>query len=1210
MARVDWRPPKNMKGGRSIGMRMHGELRRASVQADRTPSGASFGRRGYLHVAGSAQAGGRWAVAVGALCAFLCALAITSAPALAVRQHLLGASFGSAGAGEGQLSTPAGVAINESSGDIYVVDHGNNRVEYFSSSGAYEGQFDGSGSNLLVEGSAAPTGQLSEPRYIAIDNSPGSPSQGDVYVADNGHRVIDKFSATGHYIGQLKETSAGSPFSYLVGLAVDSNGSLWVYQGNSYVAQFSGAQVNEFLSSRELQFFGFAAPGFTVDSLDNFYAESSFYGPSKFDNSGKVVIQEFDSLLHEFFSVRIDVIGSDLSSNEIYIANADAEGSIGRFTSTGKFEEIFGSEQLGSESAGGIAIDAGNGDVLVTDSLGDKVDVYVPQPPSPPTIEAESASGVSSTSATLHAQIKPTGPDTTYYFQYGPESCTSTPSACTDLPAAPGLDIGEGFEGLSVSVLAKDLQAATTYHFRVVAINELGSTDGIEKTFITQATGMAFGLADGRMWEMVTPPNKQGAAIIAVGNEQGADIQAAEDGGGLTYGATSPITGSAAGSSTPEVIQVLSRRRAPGEWETAQVTPPHSTGAWTLAVGHSAEYKLFSNNLSLGFLEPADATPLPPLPSTAEKTVYLRHNNECSATPAEAVPATCYQALVSEANLPPGTKIGAYGSEGAGDIGFINATPDFSHIVLQSNYGVPLTGAPGDNGSSYVWSQGELTWVGGRVPGGSPHAISNDGTRVVGTELFGHAGLDLEDVSTKEVIQMDAGTPGYEEVAFSRGPYWTASSEDSRVFFKSNGDLYVFELTSARGAPLAGQAIDLSQPTNLSETAQVLGVAGASEDGASVYFVANGVLGNASEHGVKAGNCERGHEMFRESCNLYGEHFDGTSGTWGAPAYIGTLSGADFPDWNAGGRAHVTARVSPNGRYLAFMSERSLTGYENRDAESGVPDEEVFLYDAAAGKLLCASCNPTGAQPVGIHEGHSYEEHFVDYAEIWGNRWFAANIPGWDSMDLSLAVYQSRYLSDSGRLFFNSSDALVPGDVNGTEDVYEYEPAGVGTCQPPGYGQSASDVFVQSIGGCVALISAGTSSEESAFMEASATGGDVFFMTLSRLSQQDYDTSIDVYDAHECTEASPCAPVQAAVPPPCTSGDACKPAPSPQPALYGAPASETFTGTGNLAPAAEVPKSKACGRGKVRRKGRCAKRKGKARRNKRTKRPRRSKGRK
>jgi hypothetical protein len=59
------------------------------------------------------------------------------------------------------------------------------------------------------------------------------------------------------------------------------------------------------------------------------------------------------------------------------------------------------------------------------------------------------------------------------------------------------------------------------------------------------------------------------------------------------------------------------------------------------------------------------------------------------------------------------------------------------------------------------------------------------------------------------------------------------------------------------------------------------------------------------------------------------------------------------------------------------------------------------------------------------------------------------------------------------------------------------------------------------------------------------------------------DTSFDVYDAHVCSESEPCVS-QPVLPPPCTSGDACKAAPLLQPAIFGAPASATFSGSGNV----------------------------------------------
>ncbi len=139
-------------------------------------------------------------------------------------------------------------------------------------------------------------------------------------------------------------------------------------------------------------------------------------------------------------------------------------------------------------------------------------------------------------------------------------------------------------------------------------------------------------------------------------------------------------------------------------------------------------------------------------------------------------------------------------------------------------------------------------------------------------------------------------------------------------------------------------------------------VVGAGEDGSYVYFVDSGVLGDGAEHGAENGGD-----------NLYVEHYDEAAKTWESPSFIALLSSEDFPTWapQNGHLAQMTSRVSPNGRYLAFMSSRRLTGYENRDANNDVPDEEVFLYDADTGRLMCASCNPTGARPVGLFVGET-----------------------------------------------------------------------------------------------------------------------------------------------------------------------------------------------------------------------------------------------
>ncbi len=272
----------------------------------------------------------------------------------------------------------------------------------------------------------------------------------------------------------------------------------------------------------------------------------------------------------------------------------------------------------------------------------------------------------------------------------------------------------------------------------------------------------------------------------------------------------------------------------------------------------------------------------------------------------------------------------------------------------------------------------------------------------------------------------------------------------------------------------------------------------------------------------------------------------------------------------------MTARVSPDGRYVTFMSSRSLTGYDNRDAVSGRPDEEVYLYDATTERLTCASCNPTGSRPSGRAErdfgGTAEDIAGVLGTSTYGEDWIAANLPPSDMLDYNgVSLYQPRALSDGGRVFFNSSDALVPQDVNGQEDVYEFEPAGMGSCS------SSSVTFSVKSDGCVSLISSGSSPEESGFMDASTTGSDVFFLTSSRLTSQDYDTSYDIYDAHECTSAVPCVALPVS-PPPCSSGDSCKAAPSPQPPIFGSPASATFTGSGNVVVGGGFPTSVVTGK--------------------------------
>jgi hypothetical protein len=497
---------------------------------------------------------------------------------------------------------------------------------------------------------------------------------------------------------------------------------------------------------------------------------------------------------------------------------------------------------------------------------------------------------------------------------------------------------------------------------------------------------------------------------------------------------------------------------------------------------------------------------------------------------------------------------------------FAGATPDLSHILIESTYSLTAPGKTATAGRGlYEWTAGGLTFLGEDNQRGV-QSVSNEGSRVVFRPNPPLTGLLLRDVPLGQTLRLDAPEPDCLTKATCGsgkvGPgFQSATADGSKVFFTDTQrltadagaaeqpDLYECDLVVEAGV-VRCQLHDLTPPSARKESANVQGrVLGISSDGSWVYFVATGDLVTGAVSGAD---------------NLYVVH-------GGTTKFIGRLSSDDKSDWKVI-LAEQPARVSASGEWLAFMSDASLTGYDNRDVASGNLDEEVFLYHASTGAVACASCNPTGARPMGVEYSRiavtDKQVGLVGGVNVWdAGQWIAANVPAWTPYEAQHAAYQSRYLSESGRLYFNSADALVPQDVNHTEDVYEYQPPGVGGCT------TASVTFSGRSGGCVGLISSGSSAEESGFVDASETGGDVFFLTSARLSGQDFDTSVDVYDAHECTNVSPCLP-PAASQAPCDTGDACKPAPSPQPDVFGPPASATFSGAGNTASQPTVTKAK------------------------------------
>ncbi len=1218
---------------------------------------------------------------LGAIAALLCAALPAMATALPAR-------FATEGPGAGQIEgEPQGVAIEQESGDVYVSDQGNNRVDVFGPEGEFLrawgwGVADGESEELQVctiqcfaglVGSGA--GEFDSPEGIAVNNDPLSPSHGDVYVLDTRNFRVQRFSATGELLGAFGEEGAGpGQFQGLNGrsIAIDATGTVYVAD-KERVQRFSEAGAQE----GEVAFPGIGQiSNLALDSSKDIYLNAAEpLGVHKYDPSGTELGSARDEAgFGEGLAIAIGP-GDELFVNDFrppvhHILTFNAEG-----------------EQTASFDRGGQDVNAGHGiaysehtKALYLLNTG-AVRIVTPPPPGPfVLLESEQAGEVQPTSATLSATVNPEGPEASNcHFEYGTSTAygQSTPeaeltgapfedqpisapltgltpsstyhfrAACenaakeattgpdetfTTLPPVsieasfasqvnatsarlgaqlnphgvkseyrfeyglttaygqsapiPDGSTGAGSTPITVESLIQELTPSTTYHYRVLAHNELGSVIGPDQTFKTQ--GPSSILPDGRTWEMVSPPNKHGSPLEPI-TEEGGMLQAAAGGGGMAYVALGPINGEPKGVRSPHNTQLLATR-SPSGWATQDITTPHEEIS-IIHAGFPSEYRFFSEDLGSSLVEPEGVTRLEPEnPANTERTPYRREADGS------------FVALVTTDNVPAGTHFGGEEKPGSGlwgnGVEFRTATPDLAHVVLAS----PQILAPGfetgfeANGEPnfYELTAGELTLVSvlsdGRASseanlaaavgqGGLSMrgAVSSDGNRVAFETNGAGVHLYLRDLARAQTLQLDE--PQLGAAGGAGAPVFQAASEDgSRVLFTDPSrltadatakagapDLYMCEV-EVKGGQLACALSDLSVDPNPGEAASVQGEVSAIDvSGAHVYFAANGVLTstpNARGETAVPGVCNSEGEA---DCNLY--EYDTSAREI---SLVAVLSSHDDPDW-AGrsiGLGNLTARSSPNGRYYTFMSQRSLTGYDNRDAQSGQRDAEVFQLDTQSDELRCISCDPTGARPDGFFDPSRavFPGPLVDHAHSWLERWVAASIPGWTRRSLLIATYQSRYLDDSGREFFNSSDTLVPQDTNNVNDVYEFEPPGTGDCT------SASETYSASSGGCVSLISSGSSRDESAFLDASQSGDEVFMLTSSRLVKTDTDAALDVYDAHVCSSSSPCPPPAPSVPAAC-EGDSCQNPSSPPGETT--PASLSYKGPQNPPPPAPAPKAKA-----------------------------------
>ncbi|HEX5376318.1 MAG TPA: 6-bladed beta-propeller [Solirubrobacterales bacterium] len=358
-------------------------------------------------------------------------------------------SFGSYGEGNGQFKTPQDIAL-DSSGNVWIADTSNNRIQKFNSKGEYLSQFGTKGTG---------NGQFKEPYGIAIDAS------NNIWIADTFNNRIQKFNSKGEYLSQFG--TASLPYH----LVIDSSGKLWItVQSGLFgvlIYNSGGILTNALKSGHQ--------SGIAMDSNGDIWVVDQSENRVQEFNANYEILSEFGTEGEE--------AGQFLLPRNIAIDSGDnmwigdfGNARVQRFDPEGEYlSQFLGEKEEPSQEPTGIAIDSSDNVWVVEE--GARVEKWIPNRP---TTTTEAASEVISKAATMHGTVNPNGLATAYRFEVGTTTSYGFSVPVTDK------GIGSGKSGVEVSEELAGLKSKTTYHFRVVATNAEGTSYGKDETFTTK----------------------------------------------------------------------------------------------------------------------------------------------------------------------------------------------------------------------------------------------------------------------------------------------------------------------------------------------------------------------------------------------------------------------------------------------------------------------------------------------------------------------------------------------------------------------------------------------------------------------------------------------------------------------------------------------------------------------------------------------------
>jgi sugar lactone lactonase YvrE len=1167
---------------------------------------------------------------------------------------------------------PYHLAVDASSGDLYVAGYTEGGV-------AEVQEFEPDGTLLAFNGSGTPQGSSFYPIGVAV--APSGEVYVSDYLEATEHSVVDRFSSTGTYLSQFEggATPQGS-FGYIGALAVNASEEVYVADGAHHVVDVfskpvplpvvtTGAPSEEQQTTATLT--GSIEPSGGLAVSCEFRYGAGLTAPCEpagpFSSSLNAVEAKISGLTRE------TTYGYRLLGTTSEGATAGAEET---FTTLSKvvsppavsIEPVTPIAQNSATFNGGVnpneaetkyhfeySSDGVNWTALKEESAGDgSSEVPVTQTVSgltghttyyvrlvaenscehgvsgcgaststeetfstlagPPKVSGTGVTDITAGEATLHATIYPENqPATTYRFEYGP-----TAAYGTTVPVGEGHVVGS--TPTQVSQVITGLSPDTTYHFRVVASNGVGSPKTTtDQTFTTSSsaqastgcpneqvrresdvnpeTGVPFSmqLPECRAYEMVSPALKNGAPIsstVAIGLSSGSSVARVGPEGstvlirssGIWSGGEQPANNDLLATLASEGVQYRITRGESG-WSFKPEDPPNLRTFHSVLLPSPADMSTIGVWAGAG-LAPSE-TQIDP---GASPNFYLLEPSGALAEIGPSVP------LPDQDQRVFGGGAGSPGEAGGG-VFVAGGSTDLSRVLFdvrgyrwsfdQTRLSQSFEGIP----SLYEYAGTGHSGEGSDVP--TLVGVDNTGALIsqCGTDAAGHEGYGAGRSGGSGEAEPRSISAGGSTVFFTAVGVGSAECDGgtapavNQVFARVGEPGPGTGVGGATTVNVAGSIATACEASDSCNVTRPVTYQGASTDGSKVFFT--------SEQPLVSDDTD-------STMNLYECGLPGDSGT--PPARSGDVNPCpelvrvSVPLSGGGAEVQSVAAVSQEGSHVYFVAKGVLSG-ENAEHNSPTAGQDnlyvweqpssahpqgrtafIATLSAATFKLGEVETTPDGEQLVftssadlTADDTSTVSQVFLYEAEHEALIRISKGQDGFN--DDGNTTTDPAYISSGGEF---STSYYAPGEgrraisEDGSTVVFQSSAA----LTPQVHG-GTRNVYLWR-GGNVYLISDGTPAGNQAkgavqagLVGVDASGQNVFFTTEAQLVGQDKDELSDLYDAR-VDGGFPAPKVNECV------GEACQGAPSAPPGPV-MPGSLSPSGQGNLTPplkSTPMPKAK------------------------------------